>query len=66
MLEQHLDMPVADETLGTAEEPFLVRLHDESRLTPRLDLLIGNLEAQTDLEIAVEERVHRVVVVSPS
>ena len=66
ILERHLDMPVADETLGTVEEPFRVRLHDESRLTPRLDLLIENLEAQTDLEIAVEERVHRVVVVSPS
>lgn len=66
ILERHLDMPVADETLGTVEEPFRVRLHDESPLTQRLDLLIENLEAQTDLEIAVEERVHRVVVVSPS
>ena len=66
MLSHHLDMPVVDATTGPAAQPFLVQLHDSAYATERLDLLIQNLEAQTDLEIAIEERPARVVVVSPS
>ena len=66
MLSDHLDMPVVDETTGPVAEAFRVRLHRGTQMTPKLDLLIENLEAQTDLDIAVEERPDRVVVVSPS
>ena len=66
MLSGHLDMPVVDATTGAAAEPFRVRLHDSAYATQRLDLLMQNLESQTDLDIAVEERLDRIVVVSPS
>ena len=66
MLSEHLDMPVVDATTGAAAEPFRVRLHDSAYETDLLDLLMQNLESQTDLDIAVEERLDRIVVVSPS
>ena len=66
LLSSQLGMPVADETVGSASEPFHVRVHDSAYRTRRLELLIRNLEAQTDLDIAVEERPDRLVVVSPA
>ena len=66
MLSGHLDMPVVDATTGAAAEPFRVRLHGSAYETDLLDLLMQNLESQTDLDIAVEERLDRIVVVSPS
>ena len=66
LLSRHLDMPVVDATSRAAAQPFGVILHDSAYETERLDLLIQNLEAQTDLDIAVEERPDRVVVVSAS
>ena len=66
LLSYQLEISVVDETIGTAFEPFLLQIHDSAFLTERLDLLIQNIEAQTDLDIAVEERLNRVVVVSPS
>ena len=66
MLSRHLDMPVVDETAGPVAEPFRVRLHGGSQMPQELDPLIENLEAQSDLDIAVEQRPNRVVVVSPS
>ena len=61
-----LDMRVVDETTGTVAEPFHVRLHHSAHETDRLDLLIRNMESQTDLDISVEERVDEIVVVSQS
>ncbi|MYD72314.1 MAG: M56 family metallopeptidase [Acidobacteria bacterium] len=66
MLSRHLDMPVVDETNGPVAEPFRVRLHGGSQIPQDLDPLIENLEAQSGLDIAVEQRPNRVVVVSPS
>ena len=63
-LSGHLQMPVVDETNGADGEPFLVRLHDSAYETQRLDLLIRNLESQTDLVIAVEERLNDILVVT--
>lgn len=65
MLSRHLDMPAVDETTGPVAEPFRVRLHGGSQTAQELDPLIENLEAQSDLDIAVEQRPNRVVVVSP-
>ena len=64
LLAGHLQMPVVDETSESDREPFLVQLHDSAYGTQRLDLLIQNVESQTDLEIAVEERLNEVVIVS--
>ena len=65
MMSSHLDMPVVDETSGAAARPFDVMLHDSARGTRRLDLLIRNLESQTDLDIIVEDRPDEILVVSP-
>ncbi len=65
LLSRHLMMPVVDETSGAVDEPIRVRLHGSALGTRRLDLLIRNLESQTDLDIAVEERPHEILVVSP-
>ena len=64
LLSRHLMMPVVDETSGAVDEPFRVRLHGSALGTRRLDLLIRNLESQTDLDIAVEDRPHEILVVS--
>ena len=64
MLSGRLEMPVADETNEPDAEPLQLQLHDSAYGTQRLDLLIRNLEAQSDLDIAVEERVNEVLVVS--
>ena len=64
LLSRHLMMPVVDETSGAVDEPFRVRLHGSALGTRRLDLLIPNLESQTDLDIAVEERPREILVVS--
>ena len=66
LLSFHLGMPVIDRTTGTPEQPFYVRLHPSAQRTQRLDLLIRNLESQTDLDIEIAERPDRFVVVSPS
>ena len=64
LLSRHLMMPVVNETSGAVDEPFRVRLHGSALGTRRLDLLIRNLESQTDLDIAVEERPREILVVS--
>ncbi len=66
LLSIQLGMPVIDETVGPATEPFHVRVHDSAYRTRRLELVIRNLEDQTDLDIAVEERPDRLVEVSPA
>lgn len=66
LLSHHLGMPVVDRTTGTSDHPFHVRLHPSAERTRRLDLLIRNLESQTDLDIEIVERSDRIVVVSPS
>ena len=63
-LSVHLDMPVVDETEGPPEEPFHVRLYRSSFRTERLDMLIHNLEAQTDLDIRIEDRPTEVLYVT--
>ena len=65
MMSSHLDMPVVNETSGVVARPFDVILHDSARGTQRLDLLIRNLESQTDLDIVVENRSDEILVVSP-
>lgn len=45
-------------------EPFVVRLHDSAYETQRLDLLIQNLESQTELDVAVEKHPDDVLIVS--
>ena len=47
-------MPVVDETTGTAARPYHVRIHDSAYATRRFDLLIQNLEAQTDLDAVLD------------
>ena len=64
MLSGHLEMPVVDETNQPDAESFQLRLHDSAYGTQRLDLLIRNLESQTDLDVTVEERVNEVLIVS--
>ena len=64
VLEHQLGLFVADETDGPADEPILVRVHDSAYRTERLDLLIRNLEAQSDLQIHVEERPTEVLYVT--
>lgn len=59
-------MPVVDETFGPAAEPFHVRVHDSAYGTEGLDLLVRNLKAQTDLDLSIEDRSDRLVVVSPA
>ena len=66
LLSNHLGMPVVDRTTGTPDHPFHLRLHPSAERTRRLDLLIRNLESQTDLDIEIVERSDRIVVVSPS
>ncbi len=65
LMSGHLGIPVVNETSGTVAQPFQVILHDSARATRRLDLLIRNLESQTDLDIAVEDRPDEILVVSP-
>lgn len=65
LLSVALEMPVIDETIGAAVEPFHVRVHDSAYGTEWLELLIRNLEAQTDLDITLEERPDLLVEVSP-
>ena len=55
---------VIDETDGPADEPVLIRIHDSAFRTERLDLLIRNLEAQTDLDIRMEDRPTEVLYVT--
>ena len=64
MLSGHLGMAVVDETNEPDAEPFLLRLHESAYGTQRMDLLIRNLEAQTDLDVTVEERLDDVLIVS--
>ena len=64
LLSVALEMPVIDETIGAAVEPFHVRVHDSAYGTEGLELLIRNLEAQTDLDITLEERPDLLVEVS--
>ena len=64
LLTGHLMMPVVNETSGAAAQPFRVILHGSALGTRRLDLLIRNLESQTNLDIAVEDRSHEVLIVS--
>ena len=64
LLTGHLMMPVVNETSGAAAQPFRVVLHGSALGTRRLDLLIRNLESQTNLDIAVEDRSHEVLIVS--
>ena len=64
LLSVGLGIPVVDETTGTVAEPFHVRIHRTAHDTERLDLLIRNMESQTNLDIVVEERFDQVVVVS--
>lgn len=66
LLSVALEMPVVDETFAAAVEPFHVRVHDSAYGTEALELLVRNLEAQTDLDISVEDRPDRLVVVSPA
>ena len=66
LLASTLGVPVVDQTTGTPEHPFHVRIHPSAHRTLRLDLLIRNLESQTGLDIEISERPGRVVVVSPS
>ena len=66
LLSYHVGMPVVDRTTGTPDDPFHVRLHPSAERTQRLDLLIRNLESQTDLDIEIVERSNRIMVVSPS
>lgn len=66
LLSIALEMPVVDETFGAAVEPFHVRVHDSAYGTEGLELLVRNLEAQTALDISVEDRPDRLVVVSPA
>jgi hypothetical protein len=55
ILESELGMAVVDQA-ESATNPFWIALHRSAFRTERLDLLIRNLEAQTDLEIRVEKR----------
>ena len=64
MLSGYLEMPVVDETNQSDAESFQLRLHDSAYRTQRLDLLIRNLESQTDLDVTVEERLNEVLIVS--
>ena len=66
LLSSQFGMPVVDETDGAATVPFHVRVHDSAYRTRRLELVIRNLEAQTDLDFVVEERPDRLVEVSPA
>ena len=64
MLSGQLEMPVVDETNEPAAASFQLRLHYSASRTQRLDLLIRNLESQSDLYATVEERVNEVLIVS--
>jgi hypothetical protein len=64
LLETQLGMAVVDEVDGSATKPFWVELHRSSYRTERLDLLIQNLEAQSDLQIQVEDRPQEVLYVT--
>ena len=66
LLSDQLEMQVVDETTGSAAQPFHVQIHDSAYGTERLDLLTQNIESQTDLDITVEERLERIVVVRPA
>ena len=66
LLADTLGIPFVDQTTGKPEHPFHVRIHPSADRTQRLDLLIRNLESQTDLDIDIVERPDRIVVVSPS
>jgi len=64
LLESQLGMAVVDEVNGSAAKAFWIELHRSSHRTERLDLLIHNLEAQTDLQIHVEDRPQEVLYVT--
>ena len=66
MLAYHLGMPVVDETSGSATEPYEVLLYDSAYYTTQADLLIQNLEAQTDLDIVIDQRPQQMVAVIES
>jgi hypothetical protein len=63
LLSSQLAMPVVDETTGAASYPYHVRIHDSAHATRRFDLLIQNLEAQTNLDVALEDRLQEMVAV---
>jgi hypothetical protein len=59
-------MRVVDETTTPPAEPFYVHFHDSAHGTRRFELLIRNVESQTDLDITVEQRLDDFLVVSKS
>jgi hypothetical protein len=64
LLEGQLGIFVVDETEGGLEKPTLIQVHDSAFGTERLELLIRNVEAQTDLEISVQDRLQEVLYVT--
>ena len=64
LLESQLGIFVVDETEGGLEKPTLIQVHDSAFGTERLELLIRNVEAQTDLEISVQDRLQEVLYVT--
>lgn len=66
LLARTLGMPVVDRTTARPEHPFHVRIHPSAHGTQRLDLLMRNLESQTDLDIEIATRPGRVLIVRPS
>ena len=66
MLADYLGMPVVDETSGSATEPYEVLLYNSAYYTTQVDLLIQNLEAQTDLDIVIDQRPQQMVAVIES
>jgi beta-lactamase regulating signal transducer with metallopeptidase domain len=66
LLSSQLGMPVVDETTTPPAETFYVHFHDSAHGTRRFELLIRNVESQTDLDITVEQRLDDFLVVSKS
>ena len=64
LLENQLGMLVVDQMDGRATKPYWIRLHRSSDKTRRFDLLIQNLEAQTDLDIRIEDQPTEVLYVT--
>lgn len=63
LLSTQLGIPVVNETDGRSLTPFRVRIHRSAYQTRRYELLIANIEAQTDLELALEKRSNEVLLV---
>lgn len=64
LLSSQLGMPVVDETTTPPAHPFYVHFHDSAHGTRRMELLIQNLESQSDLQVTVEQRLDDFVLVS--